>query len=208
MRGGCMLAAVAGLGILAGCAASTYELRQHPQQERLERLTATILPVTEYPSKHYWVRVCQPDEQHRIGLTILPNRHVYFASDLLEQADDAIVTALLAHGIAHHRLQHFTKRGGVNLLQRVAFKVGGFFVPGLGYGRYVGDPIVEGAFSGGHESGADKKTVAYLRAMGRSPADLARALEFLIAHGYGERTGGLVSADRELQSRRNRLPNP
>lgn len=194
------IALAAGLGLLAGCAASVQERYRHPQQERLERLLAAILPHTEYPSKHYWVRVSQPDK-HRIGLTVLPNRHVYLSSALLEQADDAVVTALLAHGVAHHRLHHFTKRGAVHLLQRSAFKVGGFFVPGLGYGHHLGDPIAEGAFSAGHEAGADTKAMEYLRAMGRDPADLAHALEFLLAHGYGERVGRLVSSGNALEAR-------
>ena len=176
---------------LSGCAASVTELRHHPQQERLERLLAEILPHTKYPEKHYWVRAAEPTKR-RIGLTVLPHRHVYLSADVLDQADDEIVRALLAHGVAHHRLHHHTRRGGARILSRLAFKVGGFFVPGLGYGHYAGDPIAEAAFSAGQEQEADKKTVEYLTRMGRSARDLIQALEFLEAHGYAERVGRLV----------------
>lgn len=176
---------------LSGCAASVKEVRHHPQQERLERLLAEILPHTEYPEKHYWVRAAEPTK-HRIGLTVLPHRHIYLSTELLDAADDDLVRALLAHGVAHHRLHHYTRRGGVRILSRLAFKMGGFFVPGLSHGHYAGDPIAEAAFSAGQEQEADKKTVEYLTRMGRSAQDLIQALEFLEAHGYAERVGRLV----------------
>lgn len=184
-----LLALSLGLG---GCAASVKEVRHHPQQERIERLLAEILPHTRYPEKHYWVRAAEPTRR-RIGLTILPHRHIYLSTDLLDQADDELVRALLAHGVAHHRLHHHTRRGGARILSRLVFKVGGFFVPGLSHGHHAGDPIVEAAFSAGQEQEADKKTVEYLTRMGRSSHDLIQALEFLEAHGYAERVGRLVT---------------
>lgn len=185
---------------LSGCAASVTELRHHSQQERLERLLAEILPHTKYVQKHYWVRVSEPMKQ-RVGLTVLPHRHIYLSADLLDEADDRIVTALLAHGVAHHRLHHHTRRGAARVLSQAAFKVGGFFVPGLGHGHHVGDPIAEAAFSAGQEQAADKKAAAYLTRMGRTTQDLADALAFLKDAGYGECVGRLRISSREFESR-------
>ena len=195
------LVVVAGV---SGCAASVKELRHHPQQERLERLLAEILPHTTHAEKHYWVRVTESTKR-RIGLAVLPHRHIYVATELLEEADDDLVRALLAHGVAHHRLHHHTRRGGVRILSQLAFKAGGFFVPGLSYGHYAGDPIVEAAFSVGHEEGADKQAAVYLARMGRSPQDLIRAYGFLQEHGYAERVGRLVIPPHRLALRTSAL---
>jgi len=193
------------LGVfLSGCATSLQEIQHHPQEERLERLLAQILPHTEHPEKHYWVRVSEPTT-HQIGLTVLPHRHVYLSASLLEEADDVVVLALLAHGVAHHRLHHYTKRGALRTLQRAAFKAGGFFVPGLGHGHYVGDPLTEVVLSAGQEPSADSKTVTYLIAIGHSEQALIRALEFMMEHGYAERVGRIVTPSKDFASRIARL---
>lgn len=189
---------------LSGCGASLKELRHHPQQARLERLLADILPHTKYAEKHYWVRVAQPTK-HRIGLTVLPHRHVYLSEDLLEALDDQMVTALLAHGVAHHRLHHYTRRGVVRMLSQAVFKAGGFFVPGLSHGHYVGDPIAEAAFSAGQEQEADEKAVLYLTRMGRSAQDLIQALRVLHDRGYAERVGRLIAPSATLVLRLQHL---
>lgn len=189
---------------LSGCAASVNEVRHRPQEERLERLLAEILPHTKHPEKHYWVRVAEPTK-HRIGLTVLPHRHIYLSAELLDQVDDDIVRALLAHGVAHHRLHHYTRRGGIRLLSQAAFKVGGFFVPGLSHGHHLADPIAEATFSIGQEQEADKKAALYLTRMGRSAQDLIQALEFLMAHGYAERVGRLIVPSDRLAPRLSSL---
>ena len=186
--------------LAAGCGASIHEIRRHPQQERLERLTGQVTPHTKYPEKHYWVRVSEPDAHH-IGLTILPHRHIYLSSQLLEEADDDVVLVLLAHGIAHHRLHHHTTRGLARLFQRIVFKVAGAFVPGLSYGTYLGDPIAEAASGANQEAGADDKTAAYLARMGKPPETILRALEWMQTHGYRERVGRLVLSDHEWAPR-------
>lgn len=181
--------------LLSGCASTVKEIRHHPQQERLDRILAAVLPHTSDPTIHYWLRVSEASS-HPVGLAVLPQRHVYLAEPLAQEADDAILTALVAHGVAHHRLHHYAQRNAINVVQRAAFKAGGFFVPGLSHGHYLGGPLIEVALSAGQEPQADAKTVAYLRGMGRSPDDLLRALEFLVEHGYTERVGN-VAVERE-----------
>ena len=200
----CLLALVVG-GLLSGCGTTMKEMHHHPQQTRLQGILATILPHTKYPEKHYWVRVSAPLKKHPAGLAIMGQRHIYVSEPIVKETDDVILTALIAHGVAHYRLHHHGRRSIINFLQRLAFKAGGFFVPGLSQGYRIGGPLAEVVLSTGQEPSADRKTVTYLTAMGSSAQDLRRALEFLVEHGYTERVGNIVIRDREFTNRINRL---
>jgi hypothetical protein len=184
----------------AGCAATVKEIRRHPQQARLERLLAEVLPHTNFPDKHYWVRVADPSKD-KIGLAVLPQRHIYLAEAVVAEADDGILRALIAHGIAHHRLHHYSQRNIAVTAQQAAFKAGGQFVPGLSKAHYIGGPAIEFLVSPKQEADADRKTALYLRQMGAPEDDYARALEFLADHGLGERMGSRSNRAKNLRSR-------
>ncbi len=198
--GGLLLAALLG----TGCAATVKELRRHPQQARLEQLLDTVLPHTNHPDKHYWVRVADPSKD-RIGLAVLPQRHIYLAEPLVAAADDAILRALIAHAVAHHRLHHFTQRSVLNVMQRGAFKAGGVFVPGLGHGHHIGGPVSELLLGPRQEPSADDKTAEYLRRAGYSEEDFARALELLAEQDLAERIGRTASRNDTLKHRAARV---
>jgi len=200
-KGAALLAA----GLLAGgCATTVTELRRHPEQQRLETILAQVLPHTSYPDLHYWVRVSEP-LKHPVGLCVLPQRHIYLSEALLKEADETIVRSLLVHGVAHHRLHHHGQRSLFKLAQWAVFKVAGAFVPGVGYGRHVSDPLLEVPLSAGQERQADTKTVTYLARMGRPPEDFVRALEFLAERGYAERVGRVTSRREAFRNRIERL---
>ena len=177
--------------LLAGCA-TIKTVRAHPQQDRLERLLAALQPHTQHPEAKTWVRILQPTKR-QVDLWILQQRHIYLSEALVIHADDAVLTALLAHGIAHHDLAHHTRRGVVRGVQYVGFLIGGLFVPGLGLGWPVADQAMEGVMSAGQEFAADARTVMYLNALGSSIDDYAHALQFLATHAYSERTGGIMT---------------
>ena len=186
---------------LAGvCAATVKEVRDHPQQARLEHLLAEVLPKTKYPHKHYWVRVADPGKD-RIGLAVLPQRHIYIAQPIVEQADDAMLRALIAHAVSHHRLHHYTQRDLADTGQKVAFKTGGQFVPGLSNAGHVGGPVSESLMGPPHEASGDRKTRIYLQRMGAPEEDFPRALEFLADRDYAERIGRTTSRPNTLRSR-------
>ena len=186
--------------LFSGCASTVKEIRHHPQQERLDRLLAAVVPHTSDPTIHYWLRVSEA-ATHPVGLAVLPQRHVYLAEPLVQQAGDAILTALVAHGVAHHRLHHYAQRNAIHFVQRSAFKAGGFFVPGLSHGHYLGGPLLEVALSAGQEPAADAKTVEYLNAMGRSGHDLLDALEWLVTQGYTEHVGHITLQREDFANR-------
>lgn len=114
---------------------------------------------------------------------------------------DALLTALLAHGIAHYDLTHHAKRGIVRGVQYVAFLVGGFFVPGLGLGWPLADQMMEGTMSLGQDFTADAKAVTYLERMDSSAEEYIRALEFLASRHCVERTGGLLTKQEGFAQR-------
>ncbi|MBI4354361.1 MAG: hypothetical protein HY595_03910 [Candidatus Omnitrophica bacterium] len=186
--------------LLAGCGTTVKELRHHPQQTHAEEMLAAVLPHTKFPNLHYWIRVAAPAKTS-VGLAVLPQRHIYLSEPLITQADEGILTALVAHGVAHHRLHHDAQRNALNLVQRAAFKAGGFFVPGLSQGHRIGGPLMEVALSAGQEPAADTKTVEYLKEMGRSERDWLEALEFLVAHGYTEQVGRIIVQREDFANR-------
>lgn len=196
--------ALMAIALSAGCAATVKELRHHPQQSRLQRLLEEILPHTEHPEKHYWVRAADPSAD-RIGLAVLAQRHIYLAQPLIEDADDAILRALIAHAVAHHRLHHYTQRGIATTLQQGAFKAGGVFVPGLSHAHHVGGPLTERLISPRQESSADDRAIEYLQRMGYSAEDFARALEWMAERDFAERIGHTTSRGKTLTGRAVRV---
>ena len=190
--------------LISGCGTTAKEVRHHPYQARLERVLATVLPHTKYPERHYWIRVSEPME-HPVGLAVMPQRHIYLSESLIDQADEATLRALVVHGVAHHRLHHHGKRNILAFLQRIAFKIGGFFVPGLSYGHHLGGPLTEVPLSAGQERGADAKTATYLTRMGYPAQDWLRAMEFLVEHDYPEHVGRITTRGRGFTNRIGRL---
>ena len=193
-------AAVVLAGLLMSGCATVQVIRSHPQQEHLERLVATILPHTGHPEVHYWVRIAKPTED-RVDLWVLPQQHIYLSDSLVQQADDRVLTALLAHGIAHHELGHHGKRNFIQTLQYWAFQIGGWFVPFLGFGTFAAMPVLEAGMSFTQEFSADAKAVTYLQPLGYSTEDYIRALQFLANHHRAERSGDLLTTQDEFSSR-------
>ena len=194
------LGAVAGLLLLAGCGTGISEIYRHPNEPRLEAIRNRLAPVKSDPEAHYWVRVCDPTKQ-KVGLAVLFQRHIYIAQPIAKQADEKILTALVAHGMAHHRLHHLGKRSGVLTLQSVAFKIGGNFVPGLGYGKYATEPLSEVAMGSWQEMAADAKTVEYLKEIGYTGKEWLDALIYLQDQGYSERVSQLVMRGSDFTGR-------
>ena len=197
---GLSVLSAAGLLLAAGCSAGIREIYKQPQETRLEAVRDRLAPITSEPDAHYWVRVCEPSKQN-VGLAVLFQRHIYIAQPIAELPDDKMLTALVAHGIAHHRLHHLGQRSGVLTLQNVVFKVGGNFVPGLGYGKYATEPLSEVAMGSWQEMAADAKTVEYLKEFGYTGKEWLDALVYLQEHGYAERVSQLVMRGSDFTGR-------
>jgi len=187
----------------AGCAKSVREIPRHAQQERLERLVNALKPHTSDPEVFYWIRVAEPME-NPIGLAVLYQRHIYIAESLLKQ-DDAFLTGLIAHGMAHHLLHHQGKREILKVFQKAAFKVGGFFIPGLSHGWRVTDPLAQVAASTGQERMADDSTVEFLTQAGFPDRLWLDVLESIDEQGYGERVGSIGYRGKQLTNRIERM---
>ncbi len=193
--GWCIIAALA----VGGCA-TVQTIPHHAQQERVERLLATVLPYSEHPNTHYWVRIIRPDPRTAHFL-VLSQEHLYFTETLVSAADDAILTALLAHGVAHHEIHHLAKRDSVRGAATTLAMVASCIVPGTSAVGLVADPMIEGAMSTPQEFTADIRAIIYLEHMGYTVDDYVRALEFLSTHHYAERTGGVVTTEQRFSSR-------
>ncbi len=192
----CLAAAL----LATGCSAALEEIHRHPQEARLEETLGRMKSVTSHPEKHYWARVVKPDK-HTVGLGVQFQRHIYVSEPLAAQADDAMLAAILAHGLAHHRLHHMGQRSGILTFQKVAFKVGGTFVPGLGYGKYASEALSEVAMGSWQEPSADAKTVEYLSEMGLSGQAWLKALQYLKDQGYAEQVGRMTMRGEDFTGR-------
>jgi Zn-dependent protease with chaperone function len=134
-------------------------------------------------------------------LWILHDGHLYFSESLVNQADDKVLTALLAHGVAHYELRHHTKREVARGLGMMASAVGGVFLPGLQAAALVTDPAMERLMSAGQEFIADTRAVTYLNPLGHSIDNYVRALQFLAAHAQTERTGSIMTTQEGFSLR-------
>ena len=184
---------------LSGCA-SVREMTNYPEQGRLDRLVMSIAPCSSSPDTHNWVRVPQPKKKLP-DMWVSGQRHVYFSERLIKEADDQLLTMLLAHGVAHYELHHLGHRSVLGGLEYLGFFAGGLFVPGLGLGYLLTTPVIDAVVGVPQEFRADVKALSCLEQMGYTVDDYVKVLEFMRSHHFTERTRYLFSSDEQFASR-------
>ena len=78
---------------------------------------------------------------------------------LLTMCDDNELSLILLHENAHIKYDHAAKNALLSDVTSAAFTIGGLFLPGVGYGNLLVNPLVTSGYSRSQELEADRDVI-------------------------------------------------
>lgn len=134
----------------------------HPQQANVNASLYRCLTGSGYgPSE---VRYCiwvKPE----VNAFMTEEAVLILTTGLLDKVQEGrdILPPVIAHEVAHFKLNHIRKQQALSTAINVGFNVLGLVVPGAGFGNYLVHPLATNAFSRSQELDADREAVEILR---------------------------------------------
>ncbi len=104
---------------------------------------------------------------------------IVFLRGTLSIFDDEELTFIMAHEVAHCKLNHVQKQAGLSLGISAIFTVVGVLVPGAGFLDYAVNPSATSAYSRLQKTDADILAVAVLKKLGMSSDPAIRSFKIL-----------------------------
>ena len=124
---------------------------------------------------------------------------------LLSMCDDNELALVFLHENAHIKYDHAAKNSLLSDVTSAAFTIGGLFVPGVGYGNLIVNPLVTRGYSRSQELEADKDVVDQCHLLHLTPDNYVSALEkmkqYAASKGNGSSSTGLFDTHPNLQYR-------
>ena len=124
---------------------------------------------------------------------------------LLSMFDDNELSLILLHENAHIKYDHAAKNALLSDITSAAFTIGGLFLPGVGYGNLLANPLLTSGYSRSQELEADRDVVNQCYLMGLNPDQYVAALEkmkqYAATKGETSDTTGLFDTHPNLQYR-------
>jgi len=175
-----------------GCATTSNKVKIMPVKDNLDsynRITEigrkVILVADPDNLKNY--RIAIADDKGVNAFTTMPQaddtgKSIYlivFLSGTLSIFDDEELTFIMAHEVAHCKLNHVQKKASLSLGISAIFTVAGVFVPGAGLLDYAVNPLATSAYSRSQETDADILAVNTLKKLGMSSDPAIRSFKVL-----------------------------
>ena len=175
-----------------GCATTNNKTRIIPIKDNpgiYNRITEigkkVIMAVDHENLKNY--RIAIADDKGINAFTTMPQaddtgKSIYlivFLSGTLSIFDDEELTFIMAHEVAHCKLNHVQKKAGLSLGISAIFTVAGVFVPGAGLLDYAVNPLATSAYSRSQETDADILAVDALKKLGMASDPAIRSFKIL-----------------------------
>lgn len=194
---------------LSGCAtqqkAQYVKQQANPQMyQRVDHVLARSRAVINpYPIYRFQFAVVKDDTPNawvntQKGILVV-------STGLLSMFDDNELSLILLHENAHVKYDHAAKNALLSDVTSAAFTIGGLFVPGVGYGNLLVNPLVTSGYSRSQELEADRDVVNQCYLMGLNPDQYVAALEKLKQYaarkGESSNTTGLFDTHPNLQYR-------
>jgi len=161
-------------------------------------------------------KVINPYPIYRFQFTILedvtPNAWVntqkgilVVTTGLLTLCDDNELALIFLHENAHIKYDHAAKNSLLSDVTSAAFTIGGLFLPGVGYGNLVVNPLVTRGYSRSQELEADRDVVNQCHLLRLTPDNYISALEkmkqYAALKGNSSDSTGLFDTHPNLQYR-------
>lgn len=183
--------------------------------ERLRRVAASLVPVTERPNVEFTFGILETREYNAYAL---PGGYVYITRPLLEMLDtDAELAAVLAHELVHichlHAVRNYERQVGLAVTAIVVGAVTGQMKSAVDLLDLLGQ-ILDQGYSYSQEYEADSTGLAYLMKAGYPPEAMLSLLNKLYhleraltggARGYSRTHPPTESRIRSTRQRRQAL---
>jgi Zn-dependent protease with chaperone function len=194
--------------LLAGCAGQkvTYvKARENPDAyRRVDRILVNSRSVINpYPIYRFQFAVVEdkiPNAWVNTGKGIL-----VVTTGLLQMCDDNELALIFLHENAHVKYNHAAKNSLLSDATSAAFTIGGLFLPGVGYGNLIVNPLITRGYSRSQELEADKDVVDQCNLLRLTPDHYISALEkmrqYAASKGEGSDSTGLFDTHPNLQYR-------
>lgn len=175
-----------------GCATTSNKTRIIPVKDNPEiynRITEigikVIMAVDPENQKNYKIAIAKENGVN--AFTTMPQtddtgKSIYlivFLSGTVSIFDDEELTFIMAHEVAHCKLNHVQKKAGLSLGISAIFTVAGVFVPGASLLDYAVNPLATSAYSRSQETDADILAVSTLKKLGMSSDPAIRSFKIL-----------------------------
>jgi len=208
-----------------GCATTSNQvkimpIKDHPDTyNRINEIGKKVILVID-PENLNNYRVAVADDDGVNAFTTMPQtddtgKNIYlivFLSGTLSIFDEEELTFIMAHEVAHCKLNHVQKKAGLSLGISAIFTVVGVFVPGAGLLDYAVNPLATSAYSRSQETDADILAVDALKKLGMSSDPAIRSFKILdnIAVQKGIKDSeriGILDDHPSLQTRIQKIRN-
>lgn len=193
---------------LAGCA-STGEpvLIASPEQNRaayfrVEDIGNRLIPHMDKDNQDRYKIVVA--EKRTVNAYVSPDHEIIVTKGTLDTFSDKELWCILAHEIAHLKLNHINKQNILSGAMSMGFMVAGQFIPGVGLLNALANPVVSKAYSREQEIEADLKAVSALEHFHIQKEDYVKFLEHLaeISKKEGQKDSfGLFSSHPTFKAR-------
>lgn len=132
-------------------------------------------------------------------------RILVVTTGLLAMFDDNELALILLHENAHVKYDHAAKNALLSDVTSAAFTIGGLFVPGVGYGNLLVNPLVTSGYSRSQELEADRDVINQCYLLKLTPEHYVIALEkmkqYAASAGETAASTGLFDTHPNLQYR-------
>ena len=172
------------LCLITGCASTKQQQARIPIDVQVVQVykdawESTIRTVPDFPLRQY-----KPKVVH----AYVPNARVdnkgnlYVTYGLLQMFTKKQIQLILLHENAHVKLNHILKNNAASTAIRVAFDIGNAFLPGVGIGNMLVNPLVTSKYSRTQELEADMDVTEQAKFVSATPQDYADVLDKLAAY--------------------------
>ncbi|MDD3846785.1 MAG: M48 family metalloprotease [Syntrophorhabdaceae bacterium] len=194
--------------VLTGCAGQQVKyvkVRENPDMhQRVERiLTESRSVVSPYSIYRFQFAIVE-DKTPNAWVNTQKGLFVV-TTGLLRMCDDNELALVFLHENAHIKYNHAAKNSLLSDATSAAFTIGGFFLPGVGYGNLIVNPLVTKGYSRSQELEADKDVIDQCHLLRLTPDHYVSALEkmkqYATSKGDSSDSTGLFDSHPNLQYR-------
>jgi Zn-dependent protease with chaperone function len=149
------------------------------QVERLKRVMTPLLKAMDKSPNLSQVKVGILDDPD-INAANAGKGEFYVTTGLLQKANDAQLTAIMAHEVAHEDLGHVAKAKTLGAGLNIGMVILDQIIPGSGAITPIAGALVSRAYSRKEEYAADRHGVELLKRTGQSPQIMVDTLTWLM----------------------------
>lgn len=149
------------------------------QGERIKRIMVPLIGVMDKPRDLKQIKVGLMDDPS-INAANAGNGQFFVTTGLLQKANDAQLTAVLAHEVAHEDLGHVAKAQALGTGLNIGMVILDQIIPGSGALTPIAGALVSRAYSRREEYAADKHGAELLERTGQSKQLMINTLTWLM----------------------------